>query len=166
MFFKHRIQELCHFEFQESVIICSVIQLDEGRLLVTHIPDLIFTCNRQVVKRPGRAYSMLVVPCFCSLFSSGAGPFSLPPRVAACEERSDVSIVTNPDINLALLQKYVNDSRLSTSTADKWYGTKLHYSIPPLHTSTNRYAALVQRDQNLKLDVNFYYRPHEARKTA
>ena len=77
-----------------------------------------------------------------------------------------MSIVTNRDVNLALLQKYVNVSRLSTSNADKWYGSKLQYSIPPLQTSTNRYAALVQRDQNLKMDVNFYYRPHETRKTV
>lgn len=77
-----------------------------------------------------------------------------------------MSIVTNPDVNLALLQKYVNDSRLSTSNADKWYGSKLQYSIPPLHISTNKYAALVQTDQKLKMDINFYYRPHEARKTV
>ena len=67
VFFKHRIQELGQFECQESVI-------DEGHLLLTHIPDLIFTCNRQVLKLPGCAFCMLVVPCFCSLLSSGAGP--------------------------------------------------------------------------------------------
>ena len=103
MFFKDGIQELCHFSFQESVIVPSFTEPDQGHLLFTHIPDLIFTCNRQVLKLPGCAFCMLVVPCFCSLL---AGPFGLSPRVAACQERSDVSMVTNPGVNLALFQKY------------------------------------------------------------
>ena len=151
MFFKDRIQELCHFEFQESVIVPSVIELDEGHLLMTHISDLIFTCNRRVLKRPGCTFCMLVVPCFCSLL---AGSFSFSPRLAACQERSDVSIVTNPGVNLALLQKFFNDSRLSTSNADKWYGSSLPYSIPPLHINTNKYEALTQKDHKLKMDLN------------
>ena len=103
MFFQDRIQELCHFEFQESVIIPSVIELDEGHLLLTHISDLIFTCNRRVLKCPGCTFCMLVVPYFCSLLT---GSFSFSPRLAACQERSDVSIVTNPGVNLALLQTF------------------------------------------------------------
>ena len=151
MFLKDRIQEMCHFEFQESVISPSVIELDEGHLLLTHISDLIFTCNRRVLKRPGCTFCILVVPCFCSLL---AGPFSFSPRLAACQERSDISIETNPGVNLALLQKFFNDSRLSTSNADKWYGKKIPYSIPPLHIITNKYEASAQRDHKLKMDLN------------
>ena len=53
MFLKRGIKEHCQFEFQECIITPSLIEVDEGTLLLTNIQDIIFTCNQRVPNKTG-----------------------------------------------------------------------------------------------------------------
>ena len=148
---KSGIRDNCQFEFREAVIVPSVVELDEGTLLLTRIPDLIFTCNNHVTKKSGCPFCLLQIPCFCSVM---AGKFSFSPRLAACQERAAVTVTTSPGVNLALLQQFFNGSQVADTYADRWFRSKIPYSIPPLRMASNQYSQLVKADQKLRMNLN------------
>ena len=151
MFQKTKVKENCHFQFQESVIVPSILELDEGTLLLTHIPELIFTCHNVVTKKPGCSFCLLKLPCFCSVL---AGDFSFSPRLASCQDTSAVTMVPSPGINLALLQHFFNDSSVAETNADKWYLSKVPYSIPPLRiASSDSFQQHAKTDQKLRMSL-------------
>ena len=151
MFQKTKIRENCYFQFQEFIIVLSILELDEGTLLLTHILELIFTCHNVVTKKPGCSFCLLNLPCFCSVL---AGDFCFSPCLASCQDTSAVTIVPSPGINLALLQHFFNDSSVAKTYADKWYLSKVPYYIPSLQiASSDSFQQHAKKDQKLRMSL-------------
>ncbi|XP_076452713.1 uncharacterized protein LOC143288249 [Babylonia areolata] len=115
---KTDVRRHCKFDFVEAAIVPSIIELDEGTLLLTNISDIILTCHNEVTRKPGCSFCVMKLPCFCSVL---AGSFSFSPRLAACQDTSPITLATSPGINLALLQQFFNHSSISDVNSDQLY---------------------------------------------
>ena len=141
-------EKKCKILVVENAIAPLLYEIEPGKIVVTGIKNIVFTCPNGVIRKTGCNLCSLTVPCLCAL---DAGKFSLAPRLDSCISEGTIS--KNYPVNLALLKQFFNNSELAHLDVEAKAAFPTKYNIPPLRLKDDEFNNWVNDDKGLQRDL-------------
>jgi hypothetical protein len=131
------------------VIKPNVIEIENGKLLLTNISEVITTCNTFTQRHDGCKFCVLEIPCYCAVL---ADSFAVSPRIVDCQNETKITVYQG--LNLALLSNFFNDSQLITFQANKLTQMVPEILLPDLKLAPkSEMDKFAQKDNELSKDL-------------
>jgi len=145
------ISRLCEFEFYDNTVLPQVVHVAEATLLLINVPSYTLTCqNGSTTTYTPPPHIELTVPCSCR-FNSAYGTMAT--RLIECQNSDTQPTVLYPT-NFAVLQRFFQQSELSSLTASIAFKEPLSVQLPNISVLTHRYAADLAESQQTALQLD------------
>jgi len=127
-----------------------LVEVEPGLVLLSNITEVIFTCKREVLKKPGCMYCLYQIPCQCSLV---ADAFQLPTHLSACVDLKDIENYVVYPVNIAVLQQFFNQSDIDHILDSSVFTDPVQYTIPKLQIQEHDFQNDLERGTKLDADL-------------
>ncbi|KAK3103915.1 hypothetical protein FSP39_022884 [Pinctada imbricata] len=121
------IHKLCNFKFVPNMLTSDIYELSPTSALVYKIRELSMDCPGEKKVIPGCTFCIVHVPCKCSLSTDS---LYFPPRLVNCYE-SNQNFTTVHPFNLALLQEFFDEDKLSNLLGNTTFPQPIDLQVPP-----------------------------------
>ena len=145
------ISKLCTFEFYDNTILPLVVHVAIAKLILINVPSYTLTCqNGTAVTVTPPPHIEIEIPCACR-FSSAYGTFST--RLVHCTSPNTEPTILFPT-NYVVLQRFFNESDLSSLTATSAFKTALPITLPNFTVYQHRYREDLANTQETALQLD------------
>lgn len=121
-----QVKELCNFRYIQNALNSNIIELSPTSVLLYNTPTIVLDCPEEKKVLKGCAFCVFHIPCRCSLSTN---TLFFAPRLVSCYQGLSNFSVIHP-VNLALLQQFFDESKLSNLFGNTYFPTPINMSIP------------------------------------
>lgn len=147
---KEQTNQLCNFRFIPNVITSNVLEIVSGTALIYRTPLLSFECSSGHQMIQGCDFCIVHIPCQCTLLTNTV---MLLPRLTSCRNVTN-NITTVHHFNLALLQKFFDNSHYQHLFADSTFVKPVNISLPSFNIYTHKMHDIIVADTTSHLDLD------------
>ena len=144
------VHKLCNFRFRPHVLEPQIIELSSTSILLYNTMKVTLNCPQQTKVVPGCMFCLLTIPCKCSVSTDD---WYFPPRLVNCYNKNKQISTVHP-VNLALLQEFFDESKLSNILGNSMFSNPVNFSVPNFkfynHSFNEFLVADAQSHLNLK----------------
>lgn len=123
---KDLVHKHCNFRVLLNHLSQQIHEITKSSILVYQSNILELDCKNGKRMVKGCNFCVLFIPCECGITTPQV---YLPPRIAACQNKSNAVTKVHP-INLALLQQFFNSTELENITGNSMYHNLPDMSMP------------------------------------
>jgi hypothetical protein len=150
LFLQDNPHDYCEFRMKETAVKPNAVEVQSGLVLLSNVTEVILTCRREVIKKPGCMYCVYTIPCECSLV---ADEFQIPARLTACTDLQDIETQVVYPVNIAILQQFFNSSDIKHILADSLFSEPITYTIPNLEIAEKAFQKDLEQGSKLDADL-------------
>lgn len=147
---KPNIKSSCDFKVFPNSISPHIEQITDDSVLIYRLETLNLKCNSQNTTVPGCSFCVFKIPCHCILLSN---PSNFTSKIALCEEKINDFTKLHP-VNLAILQHFFDDKKLSNILANTTFTNPITVSLPEFNIYKNKMNHIFAKDENYHLSLN------------
>ncbi|XP_062603682.1 uncharacterized protein LOC134265486, partial [Saccostrea cucullata] len=144
-----KIKELCNFRYLQNLLKSNILELSPTSVLLYNTPTVILDCPKEKKVLKGCAFCVVHIPCRCSLSTE---TLFFAPRLVNCYKSSSNFSVIHP-VNLALLQEFFDESKLSHVFGNTYFPTPINMSIPEFVFYNHTMHDVLANDQKAHLNL-------------
>ena len=141
----------CDVTVREDGLLSTIIPVSPAKVLLSGIPDFIYTCNGKVIKKPGCTFCEVEIPCGCSLATDN---FQMDPRLTDCPLDGPRTPTVRYPVNLALLHEFFEAPEIDHINPSSLFQNLPPITLPHLDIMDSTYNKDVQKDRKLEADLS------------
>ncbi|XP_062585400.1 uncharacterized protein LOC134247076 [Saccostrea cucullata] len=144
-----KIKELCNFRYLQNLLKSNILELSPTSVLLYNTPTVVLDCPKEKKVLKGCAFCVLHIPCRCSLSTEAL--FFAPRLVNCYKSSSNFSAIHL--VNLALLQEFFDESKLSHVFGNTYFQTPINMPIPEFVFYNHTMHDVLANDQKAHLNM-------------
>lgn len=147
---KEKTNKLCNFRFVQNVINPGAYEIEKGSILIYRTPLLSLECSSDHKMIKGCDFCIVRIPCQCTLLTNNV---MLLPRLMSCHNNTNnVTVVHH--FNLALIQKFFDDSHYRQLFADTNFAKPFNLTIPNFSLYKHQMHDIIVADKESHLNLD------------
>ena len=147
---KKWVKDFCEFRFVRDYLTSDIVELSHSSVLVYNSFNLDLSCSTKQQVLPGCHFCVLNVPCGCTIKTKD---LYFSHRFVRCHNSFSNATQVHP-VNLALLQHFFNESKLSSIFGDTTFSEPVNVLLPGFKLYTHKFNQFLVDDSKAHLNVS------------